>query len=236
MVSFSNFIFYSFMGRKIPLGGEVHPNHPIIYLLFLIAWVTAIIGIVSSLCGLLERIKGSSDHSAGDIKENAAHVVRTSPTEPENATIPDEELTDKRSTDEENILQQPLPPPPAMRAVAAHNLRTDSMVAPTRVSRSNSSLKSLQRKLSTSMSMKAFSGALTHRHDKINSKLKHADSIWKKQIILGEKCKVPDQDEEDDTILYDENGNRISTYHPKQLNVMSMSRKSSEIDANSIPK
>ncbi|KAH0658012.1 hypothetical protein KY289_026760 [Solanum tuberosum] len=220
------------MGRKITLGGEVHPNHPIIYFLFLTAWVVAIIGIVSSLCGLLERIKGSSE---GDIKENATHVISTSSNETENTTISDDqELTDKRSSDnDENILQQPLPPPPAMRTVASNNLRTNSMATPTR---SNSSLKSLQRKLSTSMSMKAFSRALSHRHDKINSKLKHEDSIWKKKIILGEKCKVPNQDDDDDTILYDEDGNRISTYHPKQLNVMSMSRQSSEIDANAIPK
>ncbi|TMX00291.1 hypothetical protein EJD97_001065 [Solanum chilense] len=218
------------MGRKIGLGGEVHPNHPIIYFLFLTAWVVAIVGIVSSLCGLLERIKGSSE---GEIKEKATQVVSTSPNETENTD--DQELTDKtsRTDDEENILQQPLPPPPAMRAVASHNLRTNSMAAPTR---SNSSLKTLQRKLSTSMSMKTFSGALSHRHDKINSKLKHEDSIWKKQIILGEKCKVPNQDDDDDTILYDEDGNRISTYHPKQLNVMSMSRQSSEIDPNAIPK
>ncbi|XP_060174332.1 uncharacterized protein LOC132605030 [Lycium barbarum] len=226
------------MGRKIPLG-EVHPNHPLIYFLFLTASIAAVIGIVSSLCGLLERIKGSpTGAEPGGIKENAV-VVRTSSNEPENnATISDannEELsTDKKS--EENILQQPLPPPLALRTVASHNLRTNSM-APTRVSRSNSSIKSLQRKLSTSMSMKAFSGALTHRHEKINSKLmKHEDSIWKKQIILGEKCKVPNHDEDDDTVLYDEDGNRISTYHPKQLNVMSISRQSSEIDANAIPK
>ncbi|KAK4367271.1 hypothetical protein RND71_015151 [Anisodus tanguticus] len=221
------------MGRKIPLG-EVHPNHPLIYFLFLTASIVSIIGIVSSLCGLLERIKGSP---AGDSKENAA-VVSTSQNEPENAKISDannEESSDKRS--EENILQPPLPPPPAMRAVASHNLRTNSM-APTRVSRSNSSIKSIQRKLSTSMSMKvtAFSGALTQRREKINSKLKHEDSIWKKQIILGEKCKVPNHDEDDDTVIYDENGNKISPYYPKQLNVLSMSRQSSEIDANAIPK
>lgn len=221
------------MGRKIPLEGEVHPNHPIVYFLFLTAWITAIIGIVSSLCGLLEKIKGSFDPSVGDIKENVVHVISTSPNEPKNTTISDEELIDKKSSDEENILQQPLPPPPSMRA---HNLRTNSMAAPTRISRSNSSMESLQKKLSTSISMKAFSGALSCRHEKCNSKLKHEDSIWKKQIILGEKCKVLNNDEDDDTLLYDENGNRISTYHPKQLSVMSMSRQSSEIDANASPK
>ncbi|KAF3657318.1 hypothetical protein FXO38_13747 [Capsicum annuum] len=221
------------MGRKIPLG-EVHPTHPLIYFLFLTASIAAIISIVSSLCGILERIKGSPDHSVGDIKENV-DVVSTSPNKPENATILDAKHEDsiyKKS--EENILQQPLPPPPAIRVDSSNNLRTNLM-ASTRISRSNSSMKSLQRKLSASLSMKAISEALTHRHEKINSKIKHEDSIWKKQIILGERCKVPNQDE-DDTILYDENGIRISTYHPKQLSVMSISRQSSEIDANAIPK
>lgn len=224
------------MGRKIPLG-EVHPNHPLIYFLFLTACIAATIGIVSSLCGLLERIKGSPNPSAGDnieAKENATIVINES-SQADIVKISDvnEESTDKpeRKSDEK-FLQQPLPPPPAMRAVASCNFRTNSM-APARVSRSNSSMKTLQRKLSTSMSMKAFSGALSQRHEK-NSKLKHEESIWKKQIILGEKCKVPNH-EDDDTVLHDENGNRISTYHPKQLNVMSMSRQSSQIDENAIP-
>ncbi|KAG8381789.1 hypothetical protein BUALT_Bualt05G0009300 [Buddleja alternifolia] len=65
-------------------------------------------------------------------------------------------------------------------------------------------------------------------------KLKHEDSIWKKTIILGEKCRVPDED--DDTILYDENGNRISTYHPKNtVGIRSFSRQNSSVHQGSIP-
>ncbi|MCD7469881.1 hypothetical protein HAX54_009292 [Datura stramonium] len=227
------------MGRNIPLG-EVNPtNHPLIYILFLTASIAAIVGIVSSLCGLLDRIKGSPDSSTEAVKENADVVTSTSPDEeqPENATLSSDAKNDEPSdeTTDANILQQPLPPPPAMMAAASNNLRTTSM-APTRVSRSNSTIKTIQSKLNTSMSMKAFSGAITQRHEKITSKLKHEDqSIWKKQIILGEKCKVPNQDEED-TVLYDESGNKITTYHPKQLSAMSMSRQSSDIDANAIPK
>ncbi|CAN4101580.1 unnamed protein product [Withania somnifera] len=207
------------MGRKISLG-EVHSNHPLIYFLFLTAAISSIISIVSSLCGLLERIKGSPKSSRGDIKQNTI-IVNTS--------------RKSRKKSENNILQQQFPPPPTMREINSHNLRTNSM-APTRVFVSNSSMKSLQKKLSTSTSMKTFSRALTQCHEKSNSKPKNEDSIWKKQIILGEKCKVSNQDEDDDTILYDENGNRILIYHSKQLNVMSVSRQSSEINTNSIPK
>ncbi|KAL3650741.1 hypothetical protein CASFOL_007144 [Castilleja foliolosa] len=56
-------------------------------------------------------------------------------------------------------------------------------------------------------------GRQTSRREHKEKKLKPEDSIWKKTIILGEKCRVPDEDEDD--ILYDENGNRISTYHRK---------------------
>ncbi|GER35407.1 RNA-binding (RRM/RBD/RNP motifs) family protein [Striga asiatica] len=50
---------------------------------------------------------------------------------------------------------------------------------------------------------------------KVKKKLKHEDSIWKKTIILGEKCRVPEEEDEE-TILYDENGNRISAYHHRK--------------------
>lgn len=69
----------------------------------------------------------------------------------------------------------------------------------------------------------------TRKKDK---KLKHEDSIWKKTIILGEKCKIPDED--DDAILYDENGNRISTYHRKSTS-LALSRQNSGIDPGAIP-
>ncbi|KAK4372918.1 hypothetical protein RND71_008302 [Anisodus tanguticus] len=64
---------------------------------------------------------------------------------------------------------------------------------------------------------------------------KDEDSILKKQIILGEKCKVP-ADEDDDTILYDEDGNRISAYHPKPPIGLIISRQSSNIEEDAIPK
>ncbi|KAL7205313.1 hypothetical protein ACSBR2_018290 [Camellia fascicularis] len=61
----------------------------------------------------------------------------------------------------------------------------------------------------------------------------HEDSILKKTIILGEKCKVPD---ENDTILYDEKGNMTSTYHLKTPNSLALSRQTSSIDLEAIPR
>ncbi|GFQ07722.1 hypothetical protein PHJA_002916200 [Phtheirospermum japonicum] len=84
------------------------------------------------------------------------------------------------------------------------------------------SLSGAASKLASSMSMKVLGSAAAavgrqtsrreHRHKE--KKLKPEDSIWKKTIILGEKCRVPDEDEDD--ILYDEKGNRISTYHHRK--------------------
>ena len=63
--------------------------------------------------------------------------------------------------------------------------------------------------------------------------MKHEDSIWTKTIILGEKCKVSEED--DDAIIYDNGGNRISAYHKKTHSTMSLSRQNSHnIDSTAI--
>lgn len=53
------------------------------------------------------------------------------------------------------------------------------------------------------------------------------DSVWKKTIILGERCRVPRDDDDDDLKLYDEKGHKIMTYHPKShSNLIQYSRHS----------
>ncbi|CAL5431900.1 unnamed protein product [Camellia sinensis] len=127
--------------------------------------------------------------------------------------------------------QLTLPPPPGMPhlrwAISYHN-RTDSPAS--------------QRKVSLNMSTRAQGGGemssreLSPKEDPTNKRqdknLIHEDSIWKKTIILGERCRVLD---EDDTIVYDENGNRISTYHPKTPSSLALSRQTSSIDPEAIP-
>lgn len=43
-------------------------------------------------------------------------------------------------------------------------------------------------------------------------KIKGDESVWMKTIILGEKC-MPD--EEEDGVIYEGKGHRISAYHPR---------------------
>lgn len=135
---------------------------------------------------------------------------------------------------------QPLPPPPGRRHLSStisYHFRSDSTAS------TSSQPTSSATKLPTSMSMRVFGtglgsrqtskrdnyqmGDFEKRKDRDKKLLKHEDSIWKKTIILGEKCKIPDEDEE--TILYDEKGNRISTYHPKGLS-KPLSRQNSMTD------
>jgi len=59
---------------------------------------------------------------------------------------------------------------------------------------------------------------------KTTEKLKRDDSVWMKTIILGGKC-VPD--EEDDVVIYEEKGKKISAYHPRKPTSSSISSHSS---------
>ncbi|MCE3050449.1 hypothetical protein HAX54_047224 [Datura stramonium] len=202
--------------------GEVHPiHHPFVYFSFMIACISATIAIFSSLCGSLTKKKSPPPAPSNNNENLFANGTTSSPKE----TYPVYDASFKRnSTDqsqlqgeESTFLQQQLPPPPSMRASTSSinsHLRDNSM-APTTHSRSNSS--SSQGKLSASVSMRAFGGSLgSSRREDSNSdnkkrdkkSNKDEDSIWKKQIILGEKCKVP-ADEDNGTIFYDENGIHI---------------------------
>ncbi|KAG0486841.1 hypothetical protein HPP92_008936 [Vanilla planifolia] len=63
------------------------------------------------------------------------------------------------------------------------------------------------------------------------------ESVWTKTIILGEKCKVPEDDneEEGEAVLYDENGNRQRIYHPRTPRSMPISRTNSFVSVEVIP-
>lgn len=57
-----------------------------------------------------------------------------------------------------------------------------------------------------------------------NDKMTRSDSLLSKTIILGGKCRIPDEDE--DHVILDENGQPITTFHRRQ-SCSSMSRQSS---------
>ncbi|KAK3023186.1 hypothetical protein RJ639_044173 [Escallonia herrerae] len=146
------------------------------------------------------------------------------------ATRPAElEGTTYRVQPQSEEVQQPLPPPPRMSHLRAASYHFQS------------SSTASEGKLSSSMSMRVQQGgAMLSRQSsrrenfdrKREKKLKHEDSIWKKTIILGEKCRVPD---EDDAVVCDEKGHIIPTYHRKIPSSFSVSRQTSGIDPDAIP-
>ncbi|KAG6388042.1 hypothetical protein SASPL_153239 [Salvia splendens] len=96
-----------------------------------------------------------------------------------------------------------------------HPMRTfscDRNMAHLQHHRSNSSVA----KLVSSMSLRVMStGAAATEKLGIRYFKHQEDSVWKKTIILGERCRVPRDDDDDNLKLYDEKGHKIITYHPK---------------------
>lgn len=222
----------------------VNQDYHFVSVAMFIACIAATFAILSSLCGSLSRKKSEpppptatiineveennnnnnnnnrdgTTTSQKDYYSSSRELSREELTKENNNNIQNDDASSISSQQQ----QQPLPPPPGRRHLSStisYHFRSDSTASTSSAT-----------KLPTSMSMRVFGNGLGSRQaskrdnnhqigdyekkkDKDKKSLKHEDSIWKKTIILGEKCKIPDEDE--DTILYDEKGNRISTYHPK---------------------
>ncbi|KAJ6406537.1 hypothetical protein OIU84_010112 [Salix udensis] len=141
------------------------------------------------------------------------------------------ESQDIKESDAQETKELPLPP--AMQ-LAAETISANNCIKKSASTRSLSSMsmKAISMKLPRSMSMARRDGD-DRKNQKKKGKPKHEDSVWMKTIILGEKCKVPDEDE---AVIYDGKGKRISTYHKKASSSFSvMSRQNSQIDINAIP-
>ncbi|KAL2317930.1 hypothetical protein Fmac_031806 [Flemingia macrophylla] len=61
---------------------------------------------------------------------------------------------------------------------------------------------------------------------KTKGKTPKDDSVWMKTIILGGKC-VPNEDE--DVVIYEGKGKKISAYHPRKSSSVSFSTQCSSI-------
>ncbi|KAH7835210.1 hypothetical protein Vadar_023913 [Vaccinium darrowii] len=198
--------------------------------------MAAIVALISSLCisrkkpvPTTSQPKTTQDLKVATASPKEATTIETTMTEAATMEAPSAALGESDNTKERP--QLPLPPPPGMtqlRGSASYHYRSSSSA-------------SSERKLLSSMSVRAQGGGgmgqMSRKeessHDKKrDKKLKHEDSVWKKTIILGERCRVPD---EDDTVVYDEKGNRISTYHPKTPSSLPVSRQTSFIDPDAIP-
>ncbi|GMY28894.1 putative transmembrane protein [Fagus crenata] len=211
------------MGRRIPTDVNFL-IHPALSFSLLALGIAATIAMITALCGVRSRKKPTSTSSSSFINKTAeksdvfnstaTKMTVTSPSlssPPKGAEQVDSEDTSHNK--EPQIKELPLPPAKQMRESHSCN----------QISKSPH-----ERRLSMSLSMKlprSLSMARkeeNHRRKKGN--LNSEDTVWMKTIILGEKCKVPD---EDDAVIHDGKGNRISTYHPKNPSMLSLSRQCS---------
>jgi len=207
------------MARYFPTG-EPSPHHPLLSYTFLIAFIASIVTIISSLCGFTKKKQPSSptigEPTTLDEEQTQNLEVRTEEGETKKKK-PDNPFLSNTMRRETEI--ELLPPPPGMgklRASSSYHVRSNSN-------------ESQIGKLSTSMSMRSI-GAFKKARKKeagrhAKNKLSHEDSVWKKTIILGEKCRVPDDEEE--AVVYDEKGRRIPTFHRKQSKGLQISRQNS---------
>lgn len=212
------------MGRKIPIAESPSNNHHLISFSLFIVCITATMAVISVLCGSLSRKKSPTPSEIDNAKTKNSQLHISSNGKDASHRSPAEVESSEAEEKQDDEHQRPLPPPPAMQHIGAASYHH----------RSNSTASS-HGKLSSSMSMRVLGNAIASRMEEKKEKiLKREDSVWKKTIILGEKCRVPQED--DDTILYDEKGNRISTYHQKTPStVFSMSRQNSGINSDAVP-
>ncbi|CAN6457052.1 unnamed protein product [Victoria cruziana] len=93
---------------------------------------------------------------------------------------------------------------------------------------------SLSQKLTRSWTLKK--EAHRERGKSASTTFDEGDLIWKKRIILGERCRVPADGGEDDdeVVVYDEHGLRIAPYHPRTPRSLPISRTTSVIDMSAV--
>ncbi|PNY15621.1 hypothetical protein L195_g012320 [Trifolium pratense] len=224
------------MGRSVPYDNANNSlKGSFLYFSFSFLALATSIAIITTLCSVgFRRKKSTSPPPQPHTSSNPFVVTPTSNANEEaastttsaNATIfmsqeqPRTSVASKleNTTIEENnneMLLKELPLPPAMQVMQQSNNNINTKL----VNRTTS-----ERKLKFNLSMKMpRSLSLARNWDKKEDKyknleigkkekLKADEGVWMKAIILGEKC-VPD--EEEDAVIYEGKGKKISAYHPR---------------------
>lgn len=237
------------MGRRVPIGDHniidfslIH--YSIVSLSFHMAWMAAIVATITVLCirRKAKHSKHQSSHSSHNSKVKTSQAVKksimldkSSPTIPmttqeilqagRTSWIVESDQEGNNENVQDNVTKRQaikeLPPPPTMKTLRETS-SYNNLIRNVSMQRFE---KSLSIKISRSVSMRHH-----HHSNKKRGKLKvDQDSVWSKAIILGEKCRP---DDEDDTIFYDNKGNKISPYHKKtQSNFSaSLSMTNSKVD------
>ncbi|KAL9313146.1 hypothetical protein ACSQ67_018598 [Phaseolus vulgaris] len=204
------------MGRRLPIENLAFIHHPVIYLSFFAAGLAASMAIITALCSGRFGRKSSPPPPTLDPAElsKESDTSQTSKTE------------EKDSNENENEKEKELPLPPALQQIPVDPFISERMKRVTSERRVPLSLSiKMPRSLSVARNWDV-------KEEKVKGpKLKAEDSVWMKTIILGEKC-VPDA--EDDPVIFEGRGKRISAYHTKRHTVVSISRQTSFIDPDAL--
>lgn len=219
------------MGRRLPSDNANNSLiGPFLYFSFSLIGLATSIAIITTLCSVRFRrrklapppttpISNTKEATTTD-KNTTNATIFTSQEQPCTLETTKLENTSIEGNNNETSTKE-LPLPPSMQQPNNTNKASEF------VKRTTS-----ERRLSFKLSIKMpRSLSLARNWDKKEEndignkeKLKPDESIWMKTIILGEKC-VPD--EEEDAIIYEGKGKRISAYHPRNSissSSMSLSR------------
>ncbi|KAJ0971335.1 hypothetical protein J5N97_019294 [Dioscorea zingiberensis] len=89
-----------------------------------------------------------------------------------------------------------------------------------------------KRKLSMSLSVRIPEGLQRvklrkrEKQEKDEEEEEDQESLWKKTIILGDRCRIP-SDEEGEAVVFDRRGNRVRNYRPRTPRSLPVSRSNS---------
>ncbi|GAU34441.1 hypothetical protein TSUD_06520 [Trifolium subterraneum] len=235
------------MGRSVPYDNANNSlKGSFLYFSFSFLALATSIAIITTLCSVRFRRKkptspppqpglfdvtptSNAEEEATTATTNASATIFMSQEQPR--TMETLENTTTEDNGNEKLLKD-LPLPPAMQVMQQSINNIDTKL----VKRTTS-----ERKLSFNLSMRMpRSLSLARNWDKKEDKdknleigkkekLKADEGVWMKAIILGEKC-VPD--EEEDAVIYEGKGKKISAYHPRNSvssNTKSLSRQWSSV-------
>ncbi|KAJ0977462.1 hypothetical protein J5N97_012936 [Dioscorea zingiberensis] len=225
------------MGRSIP--SEAIPLvHPSLALPLLALWIAATVSILASLCASLFRrpkqvpsFEQSPSIALDKLTENADETVFEPPPPAVTATTTTTTTTTTTiatvatdaAIDTECQGETPPPPPPPLPPPPMY-IATHGPIPPS--VRKSQSRRSHSLRIPEGLKLhEGLSKIRTSRRER-HEKTEIDDSLWKKTIILGEKCRVQSDDEEE-VPVFDEKGNRQKNYHERTLSSVTISRANS---------
>ncbi|WVZ18287.1 hypothetical protein V8G54_005609 [Vigna mungo] len=212
------------MGRRLPVETLSFIHHPFIYLSFFAAGLAASMAIITALCSGFGR--KASPPPPPPTTLDPTELSKESDTSPTSNTE-EKDNNNNEENEKENEKEKGLPLPPALQQVPKDPFISDRMKRVTSERRAPLSL-SIKMPRSSSVARN-----WDHKEEKIKGpKLKAEDSVWMKTIILGEKC-VPDA--EDDPVIFEGRGKRISAYHTKRYTATAVPTEPSFLDDASSP-